>query len=111
MGNRAIVVFHNKARNDYSPQVYLHWAGDMVQEYVDELETLMGDRRDDVAYQAARFVGICHQNNPGNMSLGIINLPDGFTDSTENFKALDQGDNGVFVVDCSDYSIQQFSKY
>jgi hypothetical protein len=108
MGDRAIVIFHNKAKNDYSPQVYLHWAGSSVEDYIKQLEKLMGDRRDDVAYQAARFVGICHDNNPGNISLGIINLPDACNSPDAAFGKLSHGDNGVYLVDCSDYSFKRF---
>src|SRR3984957_6376442 len=69
MGNRACIVFFD--RNRVSPTVYLHWHGDAVPTWLAQLKVLMNGRFSDAAYAAARFVGICHANIDGNLSLGI----------------------------------------
>ena len=69
MGNRACVVFFDRTR--VSPTVYLHWHGDAVPAWLDQLKDRMNGRFSDAAYAAARFVGICHANIDGNLSLGI----------------------------------------
>ena len=51
--------------------VYLHWHGDAVPGWLAQLKELMKGRYDDAFYAAARFVGICHVNIPGNLGLGI----------------------------------------
>ena len=69
MGNRACIVFFDRTR--VSPTVYLHWHGDAVPSWLDQLKVRMHGRFSDAAYAAARFVGICHANIDGNLSLGI----------------------------------------
>lgn len=66
----------------------------------------MADRLDDVAYCAARFVGIAHDANPGNLSLGIWEKPKDFTDEAAYLADFSHGDAGVFMVDASDWSIR-----
>ena len=51
--------------------IYLHWHGDAVPSWLDQLKDRMNGRFSDAAYAAARFVGICHANIDGNLSLGI----------------------------------------
>ena len=69
MGNRACIVFFD--RNRVSPTVYLHWHGDAVPGWLGQLKELMSGRFCDASYAAARFVGICHANINGNLSLGL----------------------------------------
>lgn len=106
MGDRALVIFHDKAKNEYSPVVYLHWSGGKVKNYIQELKVLMGDRVDDVDYATARFIGICHSHNEGNLSLGVSNLPKGFSDCDAFLGNMSHGDRGVFMVDVSDFSFR-----
>lgn len=67
MGNRALVLFREKAwvnaqtgAQEYrvSPSVYLHWNGgpESVFNFLEETYNRIGDRRGDTSYEAARFV-------------------------------------------------------
>ena len=78
MGERALVVFANG--EEVSPAVYLHWHGEVVPQLLKLAAAVMaGDpnsyqnppRIGDVSYSAARFVGVCHDNIDGNLSLGL----------------------------------------
>ena len=103
MGDRAIVVF--KGDDEISPAIYLHWHGTNVGEWIAELAKLMGDRKGDVGYAAARFCGICHSHIDGNLSVGLIDDGKRFVDDP---KGMSHGDNGVFIVDCRDFTFKQF---
>jgi hypothetical protein len=93
MGARALVQFYGA--DETSPVVYLHWNGHQVPEFLVECRELMDTRTDDASYAAARFIGICHSNIPGNLSLGVWN-------NNQALSADDsQGDFGVFGVDVS----------
>ena len=81
MGNRANVVFVNKAGDNISPTVYLHWNGgaESIYAFLDEL-----DRRKvraDQCYECARFVQIVSEffdsgeERYGTLSLGVMNGP------------------------------------
>lgn len=106
MGDRAIVVFHDDAAN-YSPAIYLHWHGGYVLAWVRATNTLMEGRPNDVDYTAARFVGIAHTAIPGNLSLGIHNLPGG--KKTEKYwRLLSPGDRGVFLVNVNTHAITRY---
>ena len=115
MGDRALVVFKRidtninvaERRAQYSPIIYLHWGGEKVPELLSKLRKLMTSRGEDLNYQAARFVGICHDENPGNLSLGMWNLPDNFTESADQ----SHGDAGLIVVDIKDYSFKQYGHH
>ena len=101
MGDRALVIFTD-GESRFSPEIYLHWGGVYVGEFLAETRKLMVGRDGDVAYTAARFAGICHEHTPGNLSLGIHNAPQG-TDyaeilSTLTDKGHSPGDAGVFIV-------------
>ncbi|MBC3540633.1 hypothetical protein ACFSC6_12140 [Rufibacter sediminis] len=107
MGDRALIIFHDKAKKEFSPVIYLHWAGYKVKDYIKETQELMADRLDDVSYAAARFIGICHSHEVSNLSLGIWNLPKGFSSDNAYLKNMSHGDRGVFLVDASDFSFRQ----
>ena len=62
MGNRALVIFTDGDR--VSPVVYLHWCGDKVPAWLDDLKQLMHGREGDVDYSCARFIGLCHNRSP-----------------------------------------------
>jgi hypothetical protein len=104
MGNRACVVFFD--RTCVSPTVYLHWHGDAVPAWLDHLKDRMNGRFSDAAYAAARFVGICHANIDGNLSLGISSndLSQADVQSQDRMEEESPGNAGIVVVDTSDFS-------
>jgi hypothetical protein len=111
MGNRACVVFFDHHR--VSPTVYLHWAGDAIPGYLDQLKARMDGRFSDAAYAAARFVGICHANIEGNLSLGISSNDFSQVD-VRNKDRMEQdspGNAGIVVVDTSDFSWKAYGGY
>jgi hypothetical protein len=87
MGDRALIQFVSWPSSDpslikkrcevqdgsYSPVVYLHWMGEDVPRLLSALQILMGDRRGDVDYTAARCIGLACQKTPGNLSVGVFN--------------------------------------
>jgi len=111
MGNRACVVFFD--RNRVSPTVYLHWHGDAVPAWLDQLKDRMDGRFSDAAYAAARFVGICHAHIGGNLSLGIWSNSLSLADlrNADGLKAESPGNAGIVVVDTSDFSWKVFGGY
>jgi hypothetical protein len=104
MGNRACIVFFD--RNGVSPTVYLHWHGDAVPARLGQLKNRMQGRFSDASYAAARFVGICHDNIDGNLSLGIWSndLTLANIRSKDRLEAESPGNAGFVVVDTSDFS-------
>jgi hypothetical protein len=66
----------------------------------------MSARRGDVAYAAARFVGMMHNEIPGDLSLGVDNCELTIAQSgvEANVRALSHGDAGVVVVDTRDFT-------
>lgn len=111
MGNRACIVFFD--RNHVSPTIYLHWYGDAVPAWLDQLKERMQGRFSDAAYAAARFVGICHANIDGNLSLGIWsnNLSLADVRSSERMPDESPGNAGIVVVDTSDFSWSAYGGY
>lgn len=111
MGNRACIVFFDRTR--VSPTVYLHWHGDAVPAWLDQIKDRMHGRFSDAEYAAARFVGICHANIDGNLSLGIssngVTLAD--LQSKDRMVELSPGNAGFVVVDTSDFSWQAYGGY
>jgi hypothetical protein len=107
MGNRALVVFEDGGK-EFSPVVYLHWHGDRAIEWLEILAGLMDTRRGDVAYSAARFVGIAHERVPGNLSLGIWNAPtDCASWGAAEWGDYSHGDEGLFLVDVRDWTVRR----
>jgi hypothetical protein len=111
MGNRACIVFFD--RNRVSPTVYLHWHGDAVSGWLGQLKDHMSGRFSDAAYAAARFVGICHANIDGNLSLGIssndLSLPDVL--NHDRMEAESPGNAGIVVVNTSDFTWKAYGGY
>jgi hypothetical protein len=111
MGNRACIVFHDDIH--VSPTVYLHWHGDSVVGWLDQLADLMTGRRGDAAYAAARFVGICHERIAGNLSLGIQS--NGFSlaevRSPSCMAMASPGNAGMVVVDTRDFTWHAYGGY
>jgi hypothetical protein len=104
MGNRACIVFFD--RNRVSPTVCLHWHGDAVPAWLEQLKVLMTGRSSDAAYAAAKFVGICHASIGGNLSVGITSNDFSLTDIRSADRMADQspGNAGMVVVDTSDFT-------
>ncbi len=111
MGNRASVVFFD--RTCVSPTVYLHWDGDAVPAWLDQLKDRMNGRFSDAAYAAARFVGICHANIDGNLSLGISSndLSQADVRSKDRMEGESPGNAGIVVVDTSDFRWEAYGGY
>ena len=66
MGNRAIVRF---PEGNGGVEVYLHWHADDVPTWLHAAAPRM--RHGDASYAAARFVGYCHEQIEGGLSLGV----------------------------------------
>lgn len=87
MGNRAMVRFQDAHTSpEQAVCVYLHWQADLVRDWLNAAAPRM--RKGDASYAAARFVGHCHENTDGGLSLGVRSGP-GF-----------DPENGLYVVDC-----------
>ena len=106
MGNRAIVVFTDG--KEYSCGIYLHWHGDPT--FVAELiaEAIPRMRAGDVQYSAARFCGVRHENMHGNLSLGLVRPPT--QQEQKNWDKYSQGNNGVSVVEVTDWTMKWFGQ-
>lgn len=111
MGNRACVLFFDYHR--VSPTVYLHWHGDAVPGWLNQLKDHMDGRFSDAAYAAARFVGICHAHIGGNLSLGIWSNTLSLADvrNAEELEAESHGNAGIVVVDTSDFTWKAYGGY
>lgn len=111
MGNRACVIFFDHTR--VSPTVYLHWHGNAVPTWLDQLKDRMNGRFDDATYAAARFAGICHANIAGNLSLGISsnNLTEANLRNNDLMEQHSPGNAGIVIVDTSDFSWKAYGGY
>jgi hypothetical protein len=111
MGDRACVIFFD--RNGVSPTVYLHWHGPAVPAWLDQLATQMVGRNLDAQYAAARFVGICHENIEGNLSLGISSNLFSLDNicNSDCMEDASPGNAGMVVVDTSDFSWTAYGGY
>ncbi len=111
MGDRALIIFHDDEK--VSPTVYLHWSGSHVPELLGELKDRMKGREGDLAYAAARFVGICHEHIDGNLSLGVSSNKFGVNDllDRELMKATSHGDAGVVIVNVEDFTWKAHGGY
>jgi hypothetical protein len=111
MGNRATILFFD--RTSVSPTVYLHWHGDAVPAWLERLSTLMRGRYDDASYAAARFVGLCHENIDGNLSLSISSNGFSVWDACSRpcMENASPGNAGMVVVDTSDFSWRAYGGY
>jgi hypothetical protein len=111
MGNRACVVFFDQ--NHVSPTVYLHWHGDAVPEWLNQLKERMQGRFSDASYAAARFVGICNVNIDGNLSLGVSSNDFSQADvrNPDRMEAESPGNAGMVVVDTSDFTWKAYDGY
>lgn len=116
MGDRAIVIFHSPTDHSVSPAVYLHSHAGLLLNFLENALPRM--RTGDPAYSCARFIGICHDEIPGNASLGVYNVPGTAADAAERHKPaeydrlmaaarrIDFGDRGVFLVDVDRWRVE-----
>jgi hypothetical protein len=104
MGNRASILFFDQ--NIVSPTVYLHWHGSNVPNWIDQLRQRMQGRFNDASYAAARFVGLCHEQIDGQLSLGILSnqLTLGSLKDRSLLESLSPGNAGLVVVDTRDFT-------
>jgi hypothetical protein len=111
MGNRACIVFFDLTR--VSPTVYLHWNGSEVPTWLDLLKDRMNGRFSDAAYAAARFIGICHDNIDGNLSIGVSSNHFTLADVRTNNRMQEEspGNAGMVVVDTSNFSWRAYGGY
>ncbi|WP_169973998.1 hypothetical protein [Tautonia rosea] len=111
MGNRACVLFFDPER--VSPTVYLHWHGDAVPAWLEELRHLMSGRTRDASYATARFVGICHSRIAGNLNLGITSNGLSPSDLRDRglLAGLSPGNAGIVVVDTADFRWAAYGGY
>jgi hypothetical protein len=111
MGDRVCVVFFD--RTFVSPTVYLHWHGNAVAAWLDQLKGRMNGRFSDASYAAARFVGICHAHIDGNLSLGISSNDLSLADvrRKDRMEEDSPGNAGMIVVDTSDFSWKAYGGY
>ena len=111
MGNRACIVFFD--HSDVSPTVYLHWHTNAVPAWLAQLRDRMHGRFSDAAYAAARFVGICHADIDGNLSLGISSndLSPADVRSKDRMDELSPGDAGFVVVNNRDFTWVAYGGY
>ena len=115
MGDRALITFTDG--ENISPVVYLHWAGAEVPALLEQHKALMASRGADMAYAAARFVGIVHATMPQqNLSLGIWNAAQDtrwavIASDRDELANMSHGDAGFVVVDVRDYSWTAYGGY
>ncbi|MDK3075488.1 hypothetical protein QO034_20645 [Sedimentitalea sp. JM2-8] len=114
MGDRALVLFKNQ--DTVSPTVYLHWKGSDVPLFIFQLGKLMADRKNDVSYAAARFIGLAHETIPGNLSLGVMETPVELREAVlgndvEVIADFSHGDFGVVVVDTATFSWRAYGRH
>lgn len=108
MGDRAAVIFTDEM--EISPTVYLHWNGSEVPALLELTKARMEGRGGDLSYTCARFIGICHESIPGNLSLGVFQT-DEKAFLAGNWEDISQGDAGVVVVNVNDFSWTAYAGY
>jgi hypothetical protein len=116
MGDRAVVVFRDES--NVSPTVYLHWNGSDVPRLLSELKETMKGREGDLSYSCARFVGICHNAIPGNLSLGLWPTPGDIARTVLSKEPIgllmaeySHGDAGFIVVDVRNFTWKTYAGY
>lgn len=126
MGDRVLVIFHDK--QEVSPVVYLHWGAEGTPALLKKHAEFMKDRKGDVQYGAARFVGLAHAEVPNLATgIGIWNLEEGQRDAVmavtdEEFGGykptaeklvadMSHGDGGVVLVNVDDFSWKAYGGY
>ncbi len=90
MGDRATVQLFDKD-GDFSPILYVHWAGHRVQEILEKAAPVM--RKGEASYAFARMVGVFHNETKPDQKLSL-----GVWNATEIQKSDEQGDAGHFSV-------------
>ncbi len=100
MGDRAVVLFES-AEGIAPFAVYFHWAGaEGVRALFDAALTRLAERRNDLAYFAARFVGIAHEQDADRVTgLGLLAAPTPAQYADPAYmREYSHGDAGVAVL-------------
>lgn len=101
MGDRALIQFVKNGPDgtidERGAQVYLHWHGHAVLQLLRDAMPRL--RKGDVSYATARFIGHCHEQIDGALSLGVF----GDSDLPES-----QGSSGAFEVNLSTATVRHF---
>lgn len=102
MGDR--VTIQLTKGKEFSPIIYMHWAGEAALEILKEAAPLM--RKGDMSYAFARLAGACHNATEPEqgLSFGIWNADSIVTEDS-------QGDNGHFGVDISTGEVTHYGGY
>lgn len=103
MGDRCLIQFYDG--KDFSPVVYLHRHGEQANEFLDIHDKVMQDRKGDLNYSCARFIGICHEKIRPPLSLGIWNAHHIMTEEDSH------GDAGVILVDVNTFERSYLGGY
>lgn len=98
MGERAQIYFTDGRK--IGPGIYLHWNGPDVAELLLETKNHMKGREGDLDYTTARFIGICHEAIPGNLSLGVSNA------QSDGWWNHSPGDAGAFLVNVNTWTVE-----
>ena len=111
MGNRACIVFFD--RNRVSPRSTCTGTATLSQAGWTSSRSLCRDGSRDASYAAARFVGICHANIDGNLSLGISSNDFSLADVRNKDRMEDHspGNAGIVAVDTSDFTWKAYGGY
>jgi hypothetical protein len=111
MGNRASVIFYDAF--SVSPTVYLHWDGQAVPAWLEQVKHLMDGRFGDASYAAARFTGICHAQIEGNLSLGICSNNFTVAEVQDPSFIADEspGDAGIVIVNTNNFDWSAYGGY
>lgn len=114
MGDRANIIFTTSYA--VSATIYLHWGGHSVPDYINAVRALAEGEELNLGYAAARFVGIAHEDTPGNMSLGVYSTSDDVADAVlardgDRLTELSPGDAGLVIVSTKDYSWEAYGGY
>ena len=99
MGDRALIQFTDG--QTFGPVVYLHSSGYRVGDLLQGAAPRM--RAGDVSYATARFIGHCHAEIDGALSLGVW--------SQDGKETSSHGDAGTFIVDISTGEIETSGGY
>lgn len=93
MGDRAIILIRD-CQETLGVGCYLHWQGNIAIDLLEQALPRM--RQGDASYSMARFIGHCHNEIEGNLSLGCFPV-----DTTLPLEAHADGDAGAILYNCS----------
>ena len=104
MGDRAIVLISKNGKL-HDVACYLHWNGEQVIDLIKGAIPRM--RQNDASYSMARFIGHCHTEIDGNLSLGCF----GIDTNTFDPEAEPDDDAGIIIYDCATGQLSCYAGY